>query len=56
MAAVLLYVCSAFVVWMYGTHFPLVQAECESLGNSVDCSKAGLLNIPSGLAAWVTRL
>ncbi|CAL1531514.1 unnamed protein product [Lymnaea stagnalis] len=62
MAAVLLYVCSAFVVWVCCFQQP-VQADsvrcptsCNCLGNNVDCSNIGLLSIPKDIPGWVTRL
>ncbi|KAH9508115.1 Slit 1 protein, partial [Bulinus truncatus] len=63
MAAVLLYVCSAFVVWVCCFQHTVHAADsvrcpssCSCLGNNVDCSNTGLFNIPKNIPKWVTRL
>ncbi|XP_012942522.1 leucine-rich repeats and immunoglobulin-like domains protein 2 [Aplysia californica] len=62
MAAVLLSVCSAFVVWVCCSVQPVVAesvrcpSSCACLGNNVDCSNIGLINIPKDIPVWATRL
>ncbi|GFR64173.1 biglycan [Elysia marginata] len=62
MAAVLLYVCSTFVVWMCCllTH-SLVSSlgcpsSCDCLKNHAKCSQNGLVNIPKGIPPWIKDL
>ncbi|RUS70224.1 hypothetical protein EGW08_022012 [Elysia chlorotica] len=60
MAAVLLYVCSTFVVWMccLTTHSLADSLKCPSscscLKNHAKCSQTGLVNIPTGIPSWIT--
>ncbi|XP_076469744.1 uncharacterized protein LOC143300070 [Babylonia areolata] len=62
MAAVLLYVCSAFVVWAVlcpsSRAVLICPTSCTCFGGLIDCSKKGLLSVPSDLRHhdWVTRL
>ncbi|KAK7102709.1 biglycan-like [Littorina saxatilis] len=65
MAAVLLYVCSAFVVW--AVLWPCFAAlpnnghcptSCDCLGILIDCSKKGLVAVPEDLhlRSWGKQL
>ncbi|XP_076447859.1 uncharacterized protein LOC143284771 isoform X2 [Babylonia areolata] len=65
MAAVLLYVCSAFVVWAmlwprYGAaqNYDDCPTSCACLGILIDCSERGLVEVPRDLhlRSWGTRL
>jgi hypothetical protein len=59
MAAVLLYVCSAFVVWsvlwpstICAQAYMMCPASCDCLGPLVECSEKGLVTVPPDLARW----
>lgn len=61
MAAVLLCVFSVLVIEVFV--FPVSSAggvkcpsTCFCLGNLVDCSKRGLIEVPKDVPSWVTRL
>ncbi|XP_041349993.1 leucine-rich repeats and immunoglobulin-like domains protein 3 [Gigantopelta aegis] len=63
MAAKMFCVCAAFVVWISYLDHRTLAAEhvrcprsCNCLGNMVDCSKKGLIDVPVDLPSWVTIL
>lgn len=65
MAAVLLYACSAFVIWsvlwpcyVFAQSYEDCPTSCDCLWILTDCSKKGLVSVPTDLArrSWGTKL